>query len=149
MHEGIRRNNSSLIDSVLNILDWSLEVGWDKNYGGILYFVDAEGKPPIQLEHDMKLWWPHTEALYALLLAYYLTKEEKYSDWYRKVHNYVFAHFPHHAYGEWFGYLHYDGTIANRLKNSLLKGPFHIPRAPLQGWKILEKMKYRDYELEL
>jgi N-acylglucosamine 2-epimerase len=149
MHEGVHRNNSLLIDSALKILDWSLESGWDKNHGGILYFVDVEGKPPAQLEHDMKLWWPHTEALYALLLAYYLTGEEKYSAWYRRVHEYAFTRFPDPGYGEWFGYLHYDGTLANRLKGSLWKGPFHIPRALLQGWKILEKMKHPEQELEL
>ncbi|MGC8935378.1 MAG: AGE family epimerase/isomerase [Thermoproteota archaeon] len=149
MHEGIHRNDSSLIDTALKILEWSLELGWDKMHGGILYFVDVEGKPPAQLEHDMKLWWPHTEALYALLLAYYLTKEEKYASWYKKVHDFTFSHFPDPEYGEWFGYLHYDNTIANRLKGSLWKGPFHIPRALLQGWKLLEKMKNPSLELDV
>jgi len=149
MHEAIHRNDSSLVDDALKILEWSLELGWDKKYGGIVYFVDIEGKPPSQLEHDMKLWWPHTEALYALLLAYYLTNEERYADWYKKVHDFTFSHFPDREYGEWFGYLHYDNTLANRLKGSLWKGPFHIPRALLQGWKLLEKMKNPSFELEL
>jgi len=30
-------------------------------------------KPPTVLEWDMKLWWPHTETLYALSLAHQLT----------------------------------------------------------------------------
>jgi N-acylglucosamine 2-epimerase len=149
MHEGIYRNNSSLTDSALEILDWSLDLGWDKKYGGILYFVDVEGKPSVQLEWDMKLWWPHTEALYALILAYYLTKEEKYASWFRKVHDWAFSHFPDNEYGEWFGYLHYDGTLASRLKGSLWKGPFHLPRALLQVWKLLEKLDNPNYELEL
>lgn len=149
IHEGMHRNNSSLIESALDILDWSLDLGWDKRHGGILYFVDVEGKPPMQLEWDMKLWWPHTEALYALLLAYYLTKEESYANWYKKVHDWAFSHFPDREYGEWFGYLHYDGSLANSLKGSLWKGPFHLPRTLLQGWKLLESLSNPSYELEL
>ena len=68
MEEGRRRGDRDLIAGAAQILEWSLERGWDPEYGGILYFVDVEGKPPEPYEHDMKLWWPHTEALYALLL---------------------------------------------------------------------------------
>ena len=62
----------------MEILDWSLELGWDKKYGGIRYFIDIEGRPPEHLERDMKLWWPHTEALYALLLAHSISGETGY-----------------------------------------------------------------------
>jgi len=140
MHEGLYRNDSSLIGVALEIIDWSLRLGWDEKYGGILYFVDVEGKPQTYLEWDMKLWWPHTEALYALLLAHYLTGEEKYLAWYEKVHDYSFNHFPDPEYGEWFGYLHRDGSLSTQLKGSMWKGPFHLPRALLQCVKLLEKM---------
>jgi N-acylglucosamine 2-epimerase len=87
MHEGIYRNDRNIINKALDILDWSLEIGWDKEYGGLLYFVDIEGKPQEQLEWDMKLWWPHTEALYALLLAYSISSDPKYEIWYNKMHD--------------------------------------------------------------
>ena len=141
IHEGLYRNDRSLIDRAIEILDWSLDIGWDKVYGGILYFVDIEGKPAEQLEWDMKLWWPHTEALYALLLAYDITKDPKYADWFNKIHEYSFDRFADKEYGEWFGYLHRDGTVSNTLKGSLWKGPFHLPRALLLCSKILKKMK--------
>jgi N-acylglucosamine 2-epimerase len=141
IHEGLYRNDQSLIDRAIEILDWSLDIGWDKVYGGILYFVDIEGKPAEQLEWDMKLWWPHTEALYALLLAYDITKDPKYADWFNKIHEYSFDRFADKEYGEWFGYLHRDGTVSNTLKGSLWKGPFHLPRALLLCSKILKKMK--------
>jgi N-acylglucosamine 2-epimerase len=140
MEEGLHRHDQSLIQQALQVLDWSLELGWDREYGGILYFVDIEGKPPEQLEHDMKLWWPHNEALYALLLAYHLTGDEKYAEWYEKVHSWAFSHFPDPAHGEWFGYLHRDGSVSLRLKGNMWKGPFHLPRALLFCWKLLEKM---------
>ena len=83
----------------------------------------------------------HTEALYALLLAYDITKDPKYADWFNKIHEYSFDRFADKEYGEWFGYLHRDGTVSNTLKGSLWKGPFHLPRALLLCSKILKKMK--------
>lgn len=144
MHESRHRNDPFLLERATEILDWSLDRGWDKRYGGILYFVDVEDKPLEQLEWDMKLWWPHTEALYALLLAHHLTGKSEYLDWYEKVHEWTFAHFPDPEYGEWFGYLHRDGTLANRLKGNMWKGPFHVPRALWLCTKLLEEMGAND-----
>jgi N-acylglucosamine 2-epimerase len=140
MTEAMHRGDKALFQKALEILRWSLELGWDPTYGGILYFVDIEGKPTEQLEWDMKLWWPHTEALYALLLAYQQTKDDVYADWYERVHSWSFSHFPDPMHGEWFGYLHRDGSMALRLKGSQWKGPFHLPRALLYGIKVLEQM---------
>lgn len=140
MQEGHERGDSSLIKTALDILNWSLDWGWDKEYGGILSYVDIEGRPPEQLEWDMKLWWPHTEALYALLLAHHLSGEAKYLDWYEKVYQWSFSHFPDPEHGEWFGYLHRDGSVSLSLKGSMWKGPFHLPRTLLQGLKLLERM---------
>ncbi len=140
MHQGIYRNDKVLINSAEEILSYSLEIGWDSIYGGLLYFIDIEGKPAEQLEWDMKLWWPHTEALYATLLAYYLTGKVKYSDWFKKVNDWAFSHFSDEENGEWFGYLHRDGSVANTLKGSLWKGAFHLPRALLLCIRLLEKM---------
>jgi N-acylglucosamine 2-epimerase len=129
LREGRARNDPALIRRAAQILRWSLERGWDPEYGGILYFVDVEGKPPEQLEWDMKLWWPHTEALYALLLAARLTGEPWCAEWYERVHAWTFERFPDPEHGEWFGYLHRDGSRRLSLKGSLWKGPFHVPRA--------------------
>jgi N-acylglucosamine 2-epimerase len=89
----------------------------------------------------MKLWWPHTEALYAFLLAYSITKDTKYAEWYERIHDWSFGHFEDKDYGEWFGYLHRDGTVSNTLKGSMWKGMFHLPRALLLNYKLLEKMR--------
>lgn len=139
MEEARQRKDRGLLDSALQILDWSLEWGWDKEFGGIIYYADLEGKPCPQYEWDLKLWWPHTEALYALLLAYHLTGDNKWMEWYDKVHDYTFSHFPDPEYGEWFGYFHRDGTLQNRLKGNLWKGPYHLGRMQINCWKILEK----------
>lgn len=131
-------NDKELLNKALNILTWSLERGWDKEYGGIKYFVDLFDRPCEQLEHDMKLWWVHNESLIATLTAYKLTDDEKYMDWYNKLHEYIFSHFPDKEYGEWYGYLHRDGTVSHTQKGSLWKGPYHLPRCLILCEQILD-----------
>ena len=140
MEEGRRRNRPELIDNACKILDWSLDWGWDPQYGGILYFVDVEGRPPLQYEHDMKLWWPHAEAIYATLLAHHLTGRQEYADWHEKVHQWAYAHFPDREHGGWMKYLHRDGSLSSTLKGTVWGGPFHVPRMQLYCWKLLGEM---------
>lgn len=140
MNESQYRNDPELLNKALNILEWSFNLGWDKNEGGLRYFVDVEGLPCEQLEWDMKLWWPHCEMLIAFLMAYKLTKKQKYLNKYQLVHDYTFSHFKDEKYGEWYGYLHRDGTVSNDLKGNIFKGPFHIPRMELENVLQLKEM---------
>ena len=140
MEEARHRNDNKLLEKALEVLDWSLEIGWDKEHGGILYFVDIEGKPPLQLEWDMKLWWPHNEAIYATLLAYRMTDDLKYDRWFEKILGYSLDHFPDKEQGEWFGYLHRDGTVSNPINGNGWKGPFHLPRQELYCHLLLKEM---------
>lgn len=138
---GARRNDAQLIKQasqvIVNILDYS----WDKEYGGIFYFMDAKGYPPQQLEWDQKLWWVHLEALVALAKAYEHTKDEKVMAWYHKVHAYAWSHFSDPKHGEWFGYLNRQGKVLLNLKGGKWKGCFHVPRAMYQCWKSFEKIE--------
>lgn len=70
MNQANYTGDKELLEKALNILDWSLELGWDKDFGGVVYFRDCDGRPCEQLEHDMKLWWVHNEILIATLMAY-------------------------------------------------------------------------------
>ena len=129
IHEAETQGREDWKKAALQILDDSLALGWDTESGGLLSFIDLEGRPPEPLEWDMKMWWPHTEAMYATLLAYLLTGDAKYEAWFDKVHDYFFTHFPDEKCGGYFGYLHRDGSVSTTLKGSMWKGPFHIPRA--------------------
>ena len=133
-------NDKDLLQKALNMLDWHLDIGWDKEYGGIRYFADLYNRPCEQLEHDMKLWWPHNEALIATLTAYKLTKDVKYWEWFKKLHEYIFSHFPDKEYGEWYGYLHRDGTVSHTQKGSLWKGPYHLPRCLILCESLLKNL---------
>lgn len=128
MTAGLILEDESLIKVGKDIVDMALEIGIDPKYGGIVAFKDACGKPPIQLEWDMKLWWPQCEAIIAAFLTYQLFGEKKYLEKYEELKEYAFEHFADREHGEWYGYLHYDNTPSTTLKGNIFKGPFHLPR---------------------
>jgi len=107
----------------------SVELGWDQEFGGVYYFLDSEGFSPVQLEWDMKLWWPHCEALYATLLIYSETGLTEDWERFNAIKEYTFSHFPDRKNGEWFGYLDRYGKLTHRFKGGPYKGCFHVPRS--------------------
>lgn len=129
MDIGRRRGDRQLIEKCTDVVLSTLEFAWDKEFGGIFYFLDSKGHPPQQLEWDQKLWWVHLEALVALVMGYALTGREECWRWYEKVHEYAWGHFPDGEYEEWFGYLNRRGEVLIDLKGGKWKGCFHVPRA--------------------
>ena len=126
MVQGEIRDDDSLLPVAKEIIDISMEKGLDD--GGIIAFCDCNGHPASSLEWDMKLWWPQCEAIIANRMYAALTNDEKYYRQYEKLKEYAFTHFADTKYGEWYGYLHYDNTVASTAKGNIFKGPFHLPR---------------------
>jgi len=141
MDLGKKRKDEPLIQAAAKRALKMLEWGWDKEFGGIFYFMDRKGYPTQQLEWDQKLWWVHLETLVALLKAYELTGESSYWTWFERVHQYSWTHFPDKDHGEWFGYLNRKGEILLSLKGGKWKGCFHVPRGLWQCWQALERMR--------
>jgi N-acylglucosamine 2-epimerase len=141
MDLGKRMQDKQLIEKAKNIMLDTLERGWDKEYGGIFYFLDVKGHPPQQLEWDQKLWWVHVEALVALAKAYTYTTDERCAKWFTILHEYSWKHFKDPGYGEWFGYLNRRGEVLLSLKGGKWKGCFHIPRSLYQVWQTLDGIK--------
>ena len=144
MEEARQRNwDKDLMDTALTIFNWSWDWGWDKEYGGIINFRDCRNLPPQDYSQDMKFWWPQSETIIASLYAYLGTGDEEYLYRHRQISEWTYAHFPDKEYGEWYGYLHRDGTVAQPAKGNLFKGPFHIPRMMIKSFtlcnEILEK----------
>lgn len=128
--------DKSLTDMALQILDWSWQWGWDEQYGGIINFRDCRNLPVQDYSQDMKFWWPQTEAIIATLYAYQATKDEKYLAMHKQISDWTYAHFPDREHGEWYGYLHRDGTVAQPAKGNIFKGPFHIPRMMIRSYSL-------------
>ncbi len=135
-----RNQDKDIIDLALTIFNWSWEWGWDPQYGGIINFRDCKNLPPQDYSQDMKFWWPQTEAIIASLYAYKITKDPKYLQKHRQISEWTYAHFPDSQYGEWFGYLHRDGSVAQPAKGNLFKGPFHIPRMMTKGYTLCKEI---------
>ena len=140
MDLGERLKRPELIEKAVETTLKMIDYGWDKQYGGIYYFMDRKGCPPQQLEWDQKLWWVHIETLISLIKGYQLTGSKECLAWFEKVHNYTWQHFKDPEYREWWGYLNRQGEVLLDLKGGKWKGCFHVPRGLYQVWKTIEKI---------
>lgn len=136
----LRGWDKPMLDLALQVFDWSWDWGWDKQYGGIINFRDCKNLPPQDYSQDMKFWWPQCETIIASLYAYLGTGDEKYLYRHERISEWTYAHFPDAEYGEWYGYLHRDGTVAQPAKGNLYKGPFHIPRMMIKGYMLCQEI---------
>ena len=143
MDLGKRLGDKALIEKAVQIALQEVEYGWDKQYGGIFYFMDRLGHPLQQLEWDQKLWWVHIETLITMIKGYELTGNEKCLEWFERVHEYVWSHFMDPEHPEWFGYLNRRGEVLLTLKGGKWKGCFHVPRGLMQVWQSLERIATR------
>lgn len=132
--------DAQLVKMAATIIDWAWKWGWDEPYGGMINFRDCRKFPSQDYSQDMKFWWPQCETILAGLYAYIATGDEKYLEMHRKAHDYAFGVFPDVEYGEWFGYLHRDGTVAQPAKGNLFKGPFHIPRMMINATRLCDEI---------
>ncbi len=141
LHWALRLADTNLRALASAIIRQSYQKGWDTMHGGLFYFLDAGGFSPVQLEWNMKLWWPHCEALYAYLRLYAL--EARHADWetFIQTKDYAFAHFSDPEFGEWFGYLNQRGERTHRFKGSAYKGCFHVPRSLWMCWELLSELE--------
>lgn len=140
MDIGIRRSDKALIDKAVEIALSVIEYGWDKEYGGIFYFMDRKGAPTQELEWDQKLWWGHIEAAITMIKGYSLNGNKKCLEWFEKLDEYLWTHFRDPDYPEWFGYLNRRGEVLLPLKGGKWKGCFHVPRGLYKIMTVLEKI---------
>jgi N-acylglucosamine 2-epimerase len=135
-----RAGNERRIRQAIDTIKWHVQFGWDDEYGGLVHARDAEGGPPWWRFAEAKLWWPHTETLYALLLAYQISRELWCLDWFERIHNYAFSHYPVPEFGEWTQKLDRHG---NKLADTValpVKDPFHLPRALIYCIEVLQRL---------
>jgi N-acylglucosamine 2-epimerase len=118
-----------------------LERGWDPLFGGLFLGMDALGREPVHWKnHTMKLWWPHTEAMPACLMAWEACRADWCLSWYRKIHDYSFARFPCPGHGEWTQRLTRNGSPVDTLVALPVKDPFHLPRGLVFSIETLNRI---------
>jgi N-acylglucosamine 2-epimerase len=148
MDLGVRLQRRELIEKATDVALKMVQYGWDEQYGGILYFKDRKGNPPLQLEWDQKLWWVHVESLITMLKGYQLTGSEACLEWFERIHDYTWTHFKDTEHPEWFGYLNRQGEVLLELKGGKWKGCFHIPRGLYQCWRIMEQLNAQSKSIK-
>ncbi|XP_044539075.1 N-acylglucosamine 2-epimerase [Gracilinanus agilis] len=141
LRHAIRHRNPELKAHIIEkFLLQPFNSGWDTENGGIFYFQDADKFCPTQLEWDMKLWWPHSEAMIAFLMGYSETREPALLHLFCQVAEYTFERFPDREHGEWFGYLNREGKVALNFKGGPFKGCFHVPRCLYMCEELLKAL---------
>ena len=130
---GLFKDPAHARELALQIFDWDFEWGWDEKYGGVINFKDCRNFPPQDYSQDMKFWWPQCETIIASLCAYKETGDDRYLEIHRMADEWAFDHFADKEYGEWYGYLPRDGTVAQPAKGNIFKGPFHVPRMMIKA----------------
>ena len=145
LHLARRRGDADTIRDAADAMRWHLERGWDKEYGGLFLGLDLEGNEPYLPHADKKLWWPHTEALYGTLLAYELTGASWCMDWYNRVADWSWTHFPVPETGEWYQRLTREGNPTTEVVALPVKDPFHLPRAAILILQLLDSRVARAH----
>ncbi len=93
LNHALVNNDDNLKQTAIEkFIELPFSTGWDSKNSGLYYFLDADGFSPTQLEWNMKLWWPHCEALIAFLMAYKETRSAKHFESFRKVFDYTWTH---------------------------------------------------------
>jgi len=126
-HLSIRRKHRASLDLIGETVLRHLEFGWDPEFGGLFLNGSVQGDFHAYPHGDMKIWWPHTEALYALALLFHVTQDARFSQWYAKVHAWSRQHFQMPS-GEWRQRLLRDGSPSEKTIALPVKDPFHLPR---------------------
>jgi N-acylglucosamine 2-epimerase len=130
-HWAVRTQRHHMLSRLAHITIEHLQCGWDNEYGGLMLNRDLCSGPPLFPHGDKKLWWPHTEALYALALLWKLVKDERLADWFGRVRSWSEAHFPLPGGREWRQRLDRAGRPSTDVVALPVKDPFHLPRSLL------------------
>ncbi len=124
----------------------ALKHGWDEAHGGLLYYVDRDGgtvkgaagaskyEAGVRTSWDTKLWWVHSEAIYATALSHQLSGDDEMRGWFERIWEYALRVFPQPdpAIGEWIQIRDRRGEPLERVVALPVKDPYHVARNLIQ-----------------
>jgi N-acylglucosamine 2-epimerase len=158
LHQARAKDDPQTIARAVRVLKRALQLGWDEQHGGLFLFVDQDGGAPkgsaaglenetmtrkLQADWANKLWWTHSEALYATLLGYRLTGDEGLLARYQQMHDYTFRAFPNTdtTIGEWIQIRDRLGRPEQKVVALPVKDPMHILRSLALCVDLLAEME--------
>lgn len=140
----------------------SLEIGWDPQYGGLLRYVDAAGGEPsgtvvfdaeenpdpyailVAQTWRTKLWWIHSEAVFACELLASRTNDPEIRVWRDRVRDWTLTTFPAGPGMEWIQNRDRSGAPISETVALPVKDPMHIARAWLRLAELEERGELRS-----
>jgi N-acylglucosamine 2-epimerase len=142
MHAASLLDDYGLYKQCLSILKSTFRRAWDHEIGGLFRFIGTTGPVPVGTllgipyeqqivdTWDMKLWWVHTEYLYASMLAAKWTGDEECTSMAEKIHAYTFSVFPNpdRSIGEWIQKRDRKGNPLDKVVALPVKDPYHATR---------------------
>ena len=141
LEQAARHGRDDAIATAARVIERSFEAGWDPDHGGLFRYVVPGGPAPtgpaegpferlILDTWDTKIWWPHSETLYASLLGATLTGSAGLRDLHDVVHDYTFATFPNPdaSLGEWIQIRDRQGRPLDKVVGLPVKDPYHVTR---------------------
>ncbi len=129
---GIPREKS--LDRVIPIYEHTFKNGIDWKYGGIY----VEGERNGQATELTKEFWQQAEAMVGFLDAYQLTKDSRYLEAYKNIHDFVFTKIINWDQGEWFALSEENGDLIWDYMGTSWKVFYHTVRGTCQ---IVDRMK--------
>ena len=138
-------HESAYVPRITAIAKQALALGWDDEFGGLLHFCGMNGGQPthpvgedadepmtrlVQRSWGDKLWWVHSEALYATLRLYASTQDDWFLAWHDKLFDYTFDKHPNpnREVREWIQILDRQGNPDDKVVALPVKDPYHIVR---------------------
>jgi len=138
MDEAERIGEPSLVMLARRVVEWMIDAGWDREYGGMADVVYWDKPEQTTWEKTM---WGHCETLLALLRCIeYFPDDDWAVSWYLTMRTYAYEVFPDSRYGNWFVTLGRDGSRAPETTSMEI---FHRPRSVMLAIECLERMKDR------
>ncbi|QFU83624.1 AGE family epimerase/isomerase [Natronorubrum aibiense] len=90
------RSEPWLLERARELFDAAVDLGWDDEYGGLYYTVDADGEPIVADKYG----WVHTEAIGASALL--SRTDDDYLEWYDRLWEHARDHLINPRYGNWY-----------------------------------------------
>jgi N-acylglucosamine 2-epimerase len=141
MEQAARHGRPDAIAVAAAVVESSFRAGWDPLHGGLFRYVVPGGPAPtgpaegpferlILDTWDTKIWWPHSETLYAALLGEALTGSAALLEIHDTVREYAFRTFPNpdRAVGEWIQIRDRAGRPLDKVVGLPVKDPYHLTR---------------------
>ena len=138
---GDRTHTDDLVASARVVL----EQGIDPIHGGILRYMDCDGGAPsgrligapyeslIQRTWSTKLWWVHSEAIYAAALCAHEGADRQLAASAAELWDYSRQLFStNQRAGEWVQIHDREGAVLNEVVALPVKDPYHVARSLIQ-----------------